>query len=115
MTALRSAKKIMAHRGRKRISGRREPNGRWSGPIWCCPKKKRGRTAPRAVLEDNNAVRDARLSTPLGLIRARKLITEAEYQAGCEFDRRWVAAVLPLNPLSCLSGPVAGSDRLGIS
>jgi hypothetical protein len=34
------------------------------------------------MMENATAKRDARLSTPLGLVRARALITEAEYQAG---------------------------------
>ena len=61
------------------------------------------------LMESQTAARDARLSTPLGLIRARRLIAEAEYQAGLEFEKCWIAFVMPENPRSCLLHTVPGA------
>lgn len=106
LSAPASTRLFMA-RGPKRKSGRREANGRVARSDQV--NEPSGVELHRIkLMESNTASRDARLSTPLGLIRARTLIAENEYQAGLEFEKRWVAFVMPENPRSCLSRAVPG-------
>lgn len=102
-------------RGRKskRKNALREPNGQLQRtPTRSQPIERSGVEARRiqvmgidpAKYENKRhpAERDMRLSTPLGLIRARVLITEAEYLAGEEFHSRWESAQRPKHPQSCI-------------
>ena len=102
----------MARRGRSRKPGRRQPNGRLRREMASGLSGVEMRRIQ--IMRVDGAERDMRLSTPLGVVRARLLITEAEYQAGLEFDRRWVLAERPRSPQSCIATadriPGAGSE-----
>jgi hypothetical protein len=102
----------MRHRGRKRNPGRREPSGRIRV---AAPEPNPIEQRRFLVMDTAAAERDTRLSIPFGLVGARALITEAEYQAECAFEKRWLAAIVPANPRSCPSGAVPGAETQGSS
>lgn len=93
-------KVLMAPRGgRDRKPGERYP----SGQIRPAREEPSGVQLRRVVISEiSGAERDMRLSYPLGVIRARMLVTEVEHLAGLEFVRRWVASERPKFPPSCL-------------
>lgn len=94
----------MSRRGPKRKAGPREPNGRAIRNTAAQAKPQPSGVELRRVTitEASDAERDMRLSYPLGVIRARLLVTEVEHLAGLEFVRRWVASERPRFPPSCL-------------
>jgi hypothetical protein len=66
--------------------------------------------------------RDARLTTPLGLMYVRNLVTRTQFEAGEELCRRWETGLRPKRPHSCVhekvppgkpsDGPSARAEQL---